>query len=70
MDFVPILRDIFVLVVHILTDNCLKNSQRAMQYFALLEEYNGKTKDNLGGHHPEWHIADSREKRMEETRIR
>jgi len=36
-----------------LEGNCLKKSQRAMQYFALLEECNEKTKDKLEGHHPE-----------------
>jgi len=28
-------------------------SQRVKQYFALLEEYKGKTKNKVGGHHPE-----------------
>jgi len=41
-----------------------------MQYFALLEAWNGKTKDKLGGHHPDRYIADSRNMRMEETRRR
>jgi len=53
-----ILRDLFVLVVHILTDNYLKKnsvnrmqfySQRVLQDFALLEEWSGKTKNKVGG---------------------
>jgi len=62
MGFMIILRDIFTLFIHILTDNYLKmysvtriqfQSQRVKQYFALLEEYKGKTINKVGGHHPE-----------------
>ena len=62
MGFMIILRDIFTVLIHILTDNYLKmysatrmqfQSQRVKQYFALLEEYKGKTKNKVGGHHPE-----------------
>jgi hypothetical protein len=38
-----------------------------MQYFTVLEEYNGKTENKLGGHLSECHITDTRNNTMEGT---